>query len=115
MKIRHAIFMLFLATLSPSFALPTVNVFSSAGSVPEGYTAQFTFQKERAGTVRVPFTLSGTAIAGVNFNIPGNPEFIIIPDGVTEFQLQFYTLRDRFTNTDVTLFLKLSADPSYQI
>jgi hypothetical protein len=118
MKSRLLIAFIFLTSPIASLRAqspPVVNVFSSAAYVAEGYPLYFIFQKDGAGTVRVPFSLAGSAVYGANYSTPFTANSVVIPDGVLDLSLFVQTLGDRSTNTDVTLFLQLQPAPSYQI
>src|SRR5258706_9923371 len=103
MKIwAHLVLPLF-ACLLPSYATPRVDVFVSGPYVTEGSSVQFLFRKTGPGIAVVPFTFSGSAVEGVDFQYKADVHSIIIPDNLQELRLLIWTFRDAPTNTEPTL------------
>jgi hypothetical protein len=99
--------------------VPFVSLIAMQPDVSEGATATFTIIRTLSlpAALRVPFTVSGSAIAAdytlkVN-NVPLTESAVVIPAGQTSVQVQVSALDDVLDENDETLTLSLSNSSDY--
>ena len=90
---------------------PTITVIASPASVLEGATAQFMINASTVNPVQpivVSFSITGRAVAGLDYTVDGSPSQVTIPPGASSAAVTIHaltdTLRERSEKITLTLF-----------
>ena len=97
---------------------PTITVFASPGSVVEGGTAQFIISASPvnpSGPTVVNFSITGRAVAGLDYTVDGNPTQVTIPANTSSAMVTLHALTDTIHEKGEKVTLTLFQAPGYNL
>lgn len=100
--------------ISVATALPIVTVTPTGTPGESGAVGQFVFTRDKtAGTLTVPFTVSGTATSGTDYT--ALPASVTFANGAATATLTFTPANDALADANETITLFLNADAGYTL